>query len=68
MGSTSVTKDSEESCAWKDVLVDEAKRQSFGDEETTCTIFRCEWDFDCFCATGRHLGSNDPAYQEKESS
>jgi hypothetical protein len=20
---------------------------------------------DCFCATGRHLGSNDPAYQEK---
>lgn len=33
MGSTSVTKDSEESCAWKDVLVDEAQRQSFGDEE-----------------------------------
>ena len=33
MGSTSVTKDSEESWAWKDVSVDEAKRQSFGDEE-----------------------------------
>ena len=33
MGSPSVTKDSEESCAWKDGSVDEAKRQSFGDEE-----------------------------------
>ena len=33
MGSTSVSKDCEESCAWKDVLVDEAKGQSFGEEE-----------------------------------